>query len=58
MKLGAFLACLIGVTSLHAADPFVVPSFLKELTELDEVMSEAAQANKGVTFMLMAPGST
>tara|TARA_R110002096_G_scaffold27577_1_gene84182 strand:- start:1316 stop:1516 length:201 start_codon:yes stop_codon:yes gene_type:complete len=51
-------ACLIGSASLHAAEAYKVPSFLKELDDLDEVMSEAAQTNKGVTFLLMSPGST
>lgn len=43
---------------LHAADPFVAPDFVKELEDLPEVIEEANVKNKGVTFLLMEPGST
>lgn len=50
------LAC--ATISAYAADPFEIPSFVKELDQLDKVMSDAAKENKGVTFLLMQSGST
>ena len=58
LLVGLLGATLLGTSALHAADPFVVPSFVKELEDLDEVMSDAARERKGITFLLMEPGST
>lgn len=54
----AGLALLAGFTIANASEPFEAPSFVKELEDLDEVRADAASANKGVTFLLMEPGST
>ncbi len=43
---------------LHAAEPFVAPDFVKELEDLPEVVERANVENKGITFLLMEPGST
>ena len=61
MKANGFVACLAVagfVNFLHGAEPFVPPEFVKELKDLDAVMSDAEANNKGVTFLLMEPGST
>ncbi len=61
MKMGIILAGVIVATSflsLHSADKFEVPDFIKELDDLSEVMEDAAVANKGITFLLMDPDST
>ena len=58
MRIAAALAFLIAATTLHAAPPLVLPSFVKDFEELEEAKKEAAEANKGITFLLMAPGST
>lgn len=61
MKTTLSLACLIAFASaltLSAAEPFKVPSFVKELKDLKQAQKEAADSNKGVTFLLMEPGST
>jgi hypothetical protein len=31
---------------------------VKDFEELEEAQKEAAKGNKGITFLLMAPGST
>ena len=49
----------LGIThSIHAAEPFVAPSFVKELKDLEEVKKAAAENNLAITFLLMEPGST
>jgi hypothetical protein len=58
MKIGLFLASLAGVVALQASEPLVVPSFVKYFKDLDEAKKEAAASNKGLTFLLMEPGST
>ncbi len=58
MKINVFLLSLIGAVSIQAADPFVAPDFVKELDALSEVKKKATKDNKGVTFLLMEPGST
>ncbi len=61
MKTGVFLAGVFAATSilsLHGADKYVVPDFVKELDDLGEVMEMAASSNKGITFLLMDPDST
>jgi hypothetical protein len=50
--------CLALVGSLSAAEAFKTPSFVKELEDLDKVIKKATEENKGVTFLLMEPGST
>lgn len=52
------LALFLGVVALQAADPLVVPSFVKTFEALDQAKQEAAAANKGLSFLLMEPGST
>lgn len=46
------------MSSLSAAEAFKTPSFVKELEDLDKVIKKATEENKGVTFLLMEPGST
>ena len=58
MRIAITLAFLIGAVALQAAPPLVFPSFVKNFEELEEAKKEAAKANKGITFLLMAPGST
>ena len=58
MRIAVSLAFLIGATTLQAAKPLVLPSFVKDFEQLEEAKKEAAEANKGITFLLMAPGST
>ena len=58
MRITLFLASLFGAAALHAAEPLVMPDFVKDFEELEEAQKEAAEANKGITFLLMAPGST
>ena len=58
MKIGVLLTCLIPIFALHAAEPFVTPSFVKELEEIDSVKEDATEKNKAVAFLLMEPGST
>ena len=60
MKISGLLAGLIvlGLSFLNGAEPFVAPSFVKELKDLEKVKADAAKENKGITFLLMEPGST
>lgn len=58
MRIGLFLASFAGVVALQASEPLVVPSFVKTFKELDQAKKEAAETNKGLTFLLMEPGST
>ena len=59
MKTSAFLGCFaLAFSALQAAEPFVTPDFVKQLESLEAVKKEAADSNKGVTFLLMEPGST
>ncbi|MDB4662432.1 hypothetical protein OAE61_02235 [Verrucomicrobiales bacterium] len=58
MKISLLVGCLFGAVSLFAADPFVAPSFVKELEDLEKVQKKAIKENKAVTFLLMEPGST
>ncbi|MDF1858993.1 MAG: hypothetical protein P1U87_02195 [Verrucomicrobiales bacterium] len=52
------LGCFVAAGSLSAAEAFKTPSFVKELEDLDKVIRKATEENKGVTFLLMEPGST
>ena len=58
MRIAVALAFLIGAAALQAADPLVMPSFVKNFEELEEAKKEAAKSNRGIMFLLMAPGST
>ena len=58
MRLALILVSLIGAAALQAGDPLVVPDFVKYFEELDEAKSLAAEKKKGLTFLLMEPGST
>ena len=59
MKISVLLAFILGTAlSLQAAPPFVTPSYVKELEDLEKVKKTAAENNKGITFFLMEPGST
>jgi len=61
MKTGVLLAGILAATSflsLHGADKYVVPDFIKRLDDLSEVMEVAASSSKGITFLLMDPEST
>lgn len=55
---GLLGAIVLGAGPLQSGEPFVTPSFLKQLEELEEAMSAAESARKGITFLLMEPGST
>ena len=54
----AVCSASLSISLAKPSDPFVAPSFVKELTDLEEVIKTATEANKGVTFLLMEPGST
>jgi len=61
MRIALTLISLIGAAGLHAGEPLITPDFVKyleDLENLDGVKKEAAEKNKGVTFLLMEPGST
>ena len=61
MRIALTLVSLIGAAALHAAEPLIVPDFVKffeDLENLDGVKKEAAEKNKGISFLLMEPGST
>ena len=61
MKTKLCLACLLSFAAaapLPAAEPFQTPDFVKEFKDLKQAQQEAADSNKGVTFLLMEPGST
>ena len=58
MRIALFLAPLLCAVALQAAEPLVMPDFVKTFEELEEAQEEAAEAKKGITFLLMAPGST
>ena len=60
MKINGLLTGLfvLGLSFLNGAEPFVPPSFVKELKDLEKVKVDAAKENKGITFLLMEPGST
>lgn len=61
MRIALFLISLIGVAALQAREPLITPDFvqyLEDLENLDGVKEEAAEANKGIMFLLMEPGST
>lgn len=58
MRIALIFASLIGAATLHAADPFVTPSFVKSFEELGDAREIAAKEKKGITFLLMEPGST
>ena len=58
MRICMLLGCLWAAASLQAAEPFVAPSFVKELKDLEQAKKEAADSHKGITFLLMEPGST
>ena len=61
MRTSLFLLTLMGAVTLHAGEPLKVPDFVKfleDMENLDGVMKEATAQNKGVTFLLMEPGST
>lgn len=54
----ALLGSAFLVGSLSAAEPFDPPSFVKELEDLEDIQTKAANENKAVAFLLMEPGST
>ena len=60
MKFNGLLTGLfvLGLSVLDGAEPFVAPSFVEELKDLEKIKVEAAKENKGITFLLMEPGST
>ena len=58
MRIALLLVSLVGAAALHAAEPLIVPDFVKYFDELEEAQKEAVKANKGITFLLMEPGST
>ena len=59
MRIVLLAACLFGASALlHAAEPFVAPDFVKTFEEMEEAKEEAARDKKGITFLLMEPGST
>ena len=58
MRIPTLLTVLGLALSVRAADPFVVPQFLKDLDQLQEAKKEAADLHKGISFLLMEPGST
>lgn len=61
MKTVASLICLAVIAAAlpaFAAEPFKAPDFVKEFKDLKQAQKEAADSNKGVTFLLMEPGST
>ena len=51
-----FLA--LGTSAGMAAELIKLPSLVKPLTRMEQVMSDAAKENKGVTFLQMDPTST
>lgn len=60
MKLSLLLVVLVfaSALSLPAADAFKLPSHVKELEDLDKAIAKAEKEQKGITFLLMEPGST
>jgi hypothetical protein len=58
MRIALLLVSLVGAAALQAAEPLIVPDFVKYFDELEEAQKEAVKANKGITFLLMEPGST
>ena len=54
----ALILGLLGVSQLLAGDPIQLPKDIRLLTQLEQVKQEAADQNKGISFMLMDPGST
>lgn len=58
MRTGPILAFLAAAVTLQAADPLVLPSCVRDFSELPAAQQEAAAANKGIAFLLMEPGST
>ncbi len=58
LRLLSVAVVLIAAISARAADPFVLPSHVKELEDLDKAISKAEKEQKGITFLLMEPGST
>ena len=60
MKLSLLLVAFVFATvlSLPAADAFKLPSHVKELEDLDKAIAKAEKERKGITFLLMEPGST
>ena len=61
MKTLPSLICLAAIAAAFpsfAAEPFKAPDFVKEFKDLKQAQKEAADSNKGVTFLLMEPGST
>lgn len=61
MRIALVLVSLVGAAALHAAEPLIVPDFVvffEDLENIDEVKKEAAENNKGISFLLMEPGST
>ena len=49
---------LFAAISAHAAEAFKLPSHVKELEDLDKAIAKAEKEQKGITFLLMEPGST
>ncbi len=49
---------LLAALSAQAAEAFKLPSHVKELEDLDKAIAKAEKEQKGITFLLMEPGST
>lgn len=49
---------LLATLSAQAAEAFKLPSHVKELEDLDKAIAKAEKEQKGITFLLMEPGST
>jgi hypothetical protein len=49
---------LLATLSAQAAEAFKLPSHVKALEDLDKAIAKAEKEQKGITFLLMEPGST
>lgn len=58
MKTPITLVTAMLAAASFAAPPLELPSLVKPLKKLESSMGEAAKQKKGVTFLLMEPGST
>jgi hypothetical protein len=58
MKPILLLALTALTAALSAGEPIKLPSSVRLLKDLEKVKEEAKKENKGISFMLMDPGST
>jgi len=58
LVLATFGWTVASTLAASAAEPFVAPDCVRELDELEEAMATASSERKGITFLLMEPGST